>query len=84
MKMDCYSKQANEASHPQGNAGSQAPICFGLGKHLQTWISNSSDSKNSLMFPIEASTPLTGMLIFKENEAELLLGVQPGKYLIVG
>lgn len=82
--MDCYSKQANEASHPQGNAGTQVPICFGLGKHLRTLISNSSDSRNLLMFPIEVSTPLTRILILKENEAELLLGVQPGKYLIVG
>lgn len=39
------------------------------------------------MFSVKAylsSTPLTGILIFKQKEAELLLGAQPGKYLIVG
>lgn len=71
---------------PSRKCRHSSPYLFPFGKHLQTWIYNSLDNRNLLMFPIEAylsSTPLTGILIFKEKEAELHLGVQPGKYLIV-
>lgn len=72
---------------PSRKCRHSSPYLFPFGKHLQTWIYNSLDNGDSLMFSVKAylsSTPLTGILIFKQKEAELLLGAQPGKYLIVG
>lgn len=68
---------------PSRKCRHSSPYLFPSGKHLQMWIYNPLDNGDSLMFSAEAylsSMSLTGILIFKQKEAELLLGAQPGKY----